>query len=391
MMKRQRSTTITLGLLIALTGATRAQSPIDAFADGAVVTRPAFSQLRIFAEVAVPPGQVTFGDVLSLSEADPRLVAAIRDLPAASDPVGANGAMMLSHGELRERLASVGVNMALVTLTGARVCRITAAAAPGSADAAQETDITAAPVLLASAPQTPAFSTPTISAASVDATRAARPRSGNTLADAIEAHVARELAQYGGEPEIAFGVGSEALCGLMAPTFTFNVRSVSGSPLGTRTFRVEISRDGQPQREVSLIGHVRLIRPVVVAERPLNLGQVIAPLDVRIEERAFDQLDDLGLAEPGAIIGQQAARFMRVGELVKETDVKRASLVRRSQRIKLVQSGGGVHVEFVGSALEAGAWGDTIRVRIGETRGDRRETLGRVIGPGRVELVTSDA
>ncbi|MCA9242524.1 MAG: flagellar basal body P-ring formation protein FlgA [Phycisphaerales bacterium] len=377
---------ISIRLIVATLMASVSTGVAQVTPEEAPVMRPAFSQLRMYAEVAVAPGQVTFGDVLSFDDADPQLIEAIRDLPVTRSASTCPGALMLSHDEVRAQLRSVGVNMALITLTGARVCRVTAVAQPAaSGDASANNTLQTAPVLLASAP--PADDRAIVTGQTTTTTARVHTGGVSTLQDAIHAYVARELAPYG-EPEIGYGVGSEALLSLMAPPFSFSVRSAAGSPLGTRTFRVTISRDGRDQREVAVVAHVRLIRPVVVAERPLNLGQVIAPLDVRVEKRPFDTLENVELAEPGAVIGQQASRFMRIGEVVTEKDIKRAALVQRSQRVKLIQTQGGVHIEFIGSALESGGFGETIRVRVGESRRDRQEALGRVVGPGRVELIS---
>ncbi len=304
---------------------------------------------------------VTLGDVLSLAEADPRLAERIAREPLVSD-LPAPARLKVTHEQIRQRLSELNVNMARVLIVGAMECDVRVEAPAAGTDA-------------------------TASEPSGLMHEAAEPGGESTLAAALRAQIAEELSNLGGQPEVQFDVGSMDVLNLTSPPWEFVIRSADREKLGTREFTVVIRRDSKHSRTVRIAARVRLVRPVVVAVRPLNLGAYIKPEDVAFEQRVFEAGDELGVDTMDALLGHQVRSFVAAGQMVRAADVKPVDMVTRSQRVTVVNDGRGVNLRLAGVALENGTYGETVRVRIGESRTDRRVVRGLVTSFGTVRLM----
>ncbi len=359
----------------------------SATAPGDELIRIEVSTLRLRPEVVVEGSAVTLADVVISDEVDPRLTARFGEILLADELDG--GGATIRHQQIIEALERAGVNMARVLLGGSLACNVRCEPPAGAAAQAS----TPAPFVdpsradaaaggtLGSAAMAPAFADDAHEA--VDAATSSGRR---TLAEHVREHIATDIASLGGSPQVEFERGAEDLLGLSSPTFEFDVRSTGGRQLGLREATVMIRRDGKLQRTARIRCNVRLIKPVVVAARPLNVGTFIRAEDLRAEERIFDRADAAGESDVRGLVGKQLRRFVPANEMVGAADVKSADLVKRSRPVTVVGSGGGVSLQLTGVALDSGDLGDSIRVRIGEDRTDRRILRGVVTGLGTVRI-----
>ncbi len=337
-------------LLITLTAAI-------ARADGADVNR---LKLRGYATVY---GQtVTLSDVLDLSAADPRLVQQIAD-----EPIGPADEQQtaVTHAQVVRRLDELGVNLGRVLVSGALQCQVTRQAS--ATPATQHADPEGAPLL-----RTP---------------RTHDSRGKGTLADILRAHVSAGLAELGGQAEVRFERAGQEFLRLTTPPWDFKISSGGREKLGLREFRVVIRRDGQAQRTVHVFAKVKLVREVLVARRPLSLGNSVRRADVGLETRVFEHGADIGLSSIDEVVGQQIKRFVPLGEMVSRDALKSVDLVRRSRPVTIVGAKTGVEVRLTGMAMDSGSYGDTVRVRIGNDRRRRQVLRGVVTGLGTVRLL----
>ncbi|MBN2447187.1 MAG: flagellar basal body P-ring formation protein FlgA, partial [Phycisphaerae bacterium] len=140
------------------------------------------------------------------------------------------------------------------------------------------------------------------------------------------------------------------------------------------------------QRSVPLFVNVRLVKDVLVAGRPLNVGTFVRPEDITKEQRTFDRIEDVGLDDPAAAIGQEVKQYVAVDGMLRVSDLKPVDLVKRGRPVSITGGSGGVVAQIAGSALDSGSYGDSVRVRLGNTRNDRREVHATVTGIGTVRL-----
>jgi flagella basal body P-ring formation protein FlgA len=343
---------------------------LPATAWGDELIRREVSRLKLRPQVNVCGAAVTLADVLTFTEADPRLGAEIGHQPVNPD-LQPPARTVFTHDRIVERLGELGVNLSRVLVGGALSCRVTLEPAPA------QTGIEAAPAWVGAHSRYTAL-----------LTRLPATDEGNTLADALRNYVNAELASLGGTAEIEFERAGREFLTLTRPPWEFIIRSSSGGDkLGLREFEVVIRRDGRTQRTARLAARVRLVKNVLVARKPLGIGTFVRQEDVAFEPRMLERRQDVGLDEVGQIIGQQVKRYIPVGEMIGRGDIKAVDLVKRSRPVSVNSAGDGVSVRLTGMALDSGGYGDTVRVRIGESRKDLRILRGVVTGVGSVSLI----
>jgi flagella basal body P-ring formation protein FlgA len=331
------------------------------------------SRVKLRAQATVYGPTATLADVLVLTEAGPELAQALEGKPVFTD--GRSDAQRtVTHAQIVQRLDELGVNLARVLVSGAARCEVTlqtSPPAPPTGDvvlAADEQIIRTKPSRGAAAPL----------AAAVPGAR--------TLGETLRAHLDNELKELGGQADLEFDRAGQEFIQLTSPPYEFDVSSTGGDKLGLREFRVVIRQDKRVQRTVQIFAHVRLTRPVVVAKRPLSIGNAIRPDDVAVETRVFDSTTGLGLGSVEQAIGQQVKKYVALGGLVGPDSIKSVDLVERARPVTILGAGTNVQVRLTGVALDAGGYGDTVRVRLGDTRTGRREVRGTVTALGTVRI-----
>lgn len=320
------------------------------------VIAPEISRLRLRPMVVVRQPAVLLGDVIDFSAGDGRLVEAIADKPMGVD-VPAAGEVEISYDLVNKRLAALGVNRARVLLSGASSCTVRR-----EAPAADAATTPSAPLI--------------------------NPKGGEstTLAELLRARIGHELESLAGTPQVEFEAAGREFLELKSPDFDFTIRSDKPGSLGLREFQITLKRDGKFQRVIPIGAQVRLARRVLVAAKPLNVGSHVSREALEYAERVFASNEDLGVEHVEQIVGQQVKTFVPAGQLVRTRDLKAVDLVRRSQPVT-VEGGGSVGIRVTGVALDNGTYGDTVRVRLGEGRANRREVRGTVSGVGTVRIL----
>lgn len=109
---------------------------------------------------------------------------------------------------------------------------------------------------------------------------------------------------------------------------------------------------------------VQAITSYVVASRQIPAGQVVTGDDLS------SRTGDLGLLPPGVItqpelaIGLTARSALGAGQPVRREMLKAREVITSGQNVKVISVGSGFEVSNAGTALNAGAVGSTIRVRL---------------------------
>jgi flagella basal body P-ring formation protein FlgA len=320
------------------------------------------SRLKLRPQVYACGDTVTLADVLDFGQADPRLLAEIGEQPAVAELV-APTQTQITHDQIVDRLEELGVNLARVLVSGALSCQVTLETAPAEAVTDEAGD-----------------DAPLVRQRSNEA-------GATTLAGVLRARIEGELSSTGGTVEIEFERAGQEFLELTTPPFDFSIRGNRGEKLGLREFSITLRRDGRVQRTVRIGARVKLVKPVLVAAKPLNVGAYVKRDSLEYATRIFTSGQDLGIDQE--IIGQRVNSFVPVGQMIRTGDLKLVDLVRRSQPVTVIGSvtdSEAVSMRITGDALDSGGYGDTIRVRLGDSRENYREVRGVVSGVGTVRL-----
>jgi len=332
---------------------------------GADLIEKEVSRLKLRPQTRVCGDVVTLADVLNFSQADPRLPDEIGDKAIATG-AAAPAETAVTHDQVVKRLEALGVNMARVLVSGALSCRVTLEAPL----AEKQTE----------GGETPLMRTPS------------RIDGAATLADLLRAKIEDGLAAHNGRVEVEFEHAGGEFLELTSPPFDFSIIADRGRKVGLREFRVTLKRDGRIQRTVRLGARVKLIKQVLAATTPLNVGAYVRRNSLEYASWEFtrdEDFGDFGIEHVEQVVGQKVKNFVPAGQMVRLSDLKSVDLVRRSQPVTVVGAAPGsanVNMRITGDALDSGGYGDTIRVRLGNSRDNYREVRGLVVGVGTVQM-----
>ncbi|MDQ2068496.1 flagellar basal body P-ring formation chaperone FlgA [Natronospira bacteriovora] len=140
---------------------------------------------------------------------------------------------------------------------------------------------------------------------------------------------------------------------------------------------------GPVQWRVFVPVSLQVMSAVVVAQGPLQRGQVIGPEDIGVETRNTGALRREYFTRPEDLLGMRLRRHVAPGSILQANHVEIQQLVRRGQRLMLLASNGRVEISMAGRALQDGARGQRIRV---ENLSSGKELEGIVTGEGTVEI-----
>ncbi|HZL34296.1 MAG TPA: flagellar basal body P-ring formation chaperone FlgA [Tepidisphaeraceae bacterium] len=328
--------------------------------------------LELRGEATVGGPQVTLRQICRWADADRTIFAPVADLVVARCQ-GNAPFQSITINEIRRTLRDAGVNLAAVRFAGTTNCTVTrsdvkydeksalaqwANAKNGQLPAAAPWDLpTTRPAAQLAAEKLNAATTARARAA--QGVAAPRPR---TLLDLLLADAALRLALPVEQLQITFNPADEKLLNLAEPQFKFNLEARYVRNLGDVSWDVLIVTEGGTKK-VTVNAMARAWQKQVVVSRAMAYRQVIRNDDV-IEHRVLaDRLPDDPLLAVEQVVGQEAARELKPGTVITARMVSPVPLVKTGQFIAVTLTSGNVRIKTVGRAMEAGSFGQTVRVR----------------------------
>lgn len=203
----------------------------------------------------------------------------------------------------------------------------------------------------------------------------------------LELEIARRLEVEVGErlalgPEVVVKVG-ELDAG--EPRALKNGRLVSlelsskGRPVGWVTVKATIAHK-KTQRDHWLRAEVKALAPTLVARRAIERGQTLAEGDLRLTLMPLTE-DRLEAFEPA--LGASLRWPVAAGEAISRRALDKPDAVTRGMSVQVIVSQPGFVIKAPAEAMDAGALGEEVSVRLGS---NRRVMRGVVTGPGEVEV-----
>lgn len=334
-------------------------------------------------------------DVAALSGFDAATMDRLSTLVIAPVPLS-GGLRRIDVEQVRLALDAARLNLAEITIMGAARCDVRATAPPPPPAEISETTTNQDAAARGPAPRFPgegvhpartALGSRHAADASHNASAPTRDHapSPDTLEFALRNHIAAWTTDLGGRVDVRFGAAHRPALALRSPDcrFVIRPRDAAVDHVGMVWFDVEVQRDDKPVQIVPILAEITLLRPVVVAARVINYGQEITPRDIRMEERPFRKLDDLGVTEASAAIGAESRRALRPGDMLRPRDLQSKPLVRRNELVTVWSRAGGVVVHSTARAMRQGWLGDVIELR---AEGAESRFMGQVSGPGTVTV-----
>lgn len=129
---------------------------------------------------------------------------------------------------------------------------------------------------------------------------------------------------------------------------------------------------------------VKVMKPVVVASRPLSSNQLIAQGDIKLLQWDIGSLQHGYLNSTQLVIGQQLKYPVSIGSVIKPNSLQAQKIVHRGEQIMLVAMAGQMEVRMSGIALDDATLGERVRVKNSTSK---RIVEGVVDAPGIVKVL----
>ncbi len=129
--------------------------------------------------------------------------------------------------------------------------------------------------------------------------------------------------------------------------------------------------------------YIRVLQAAIVPVRDLRRGETLGPDDVRVAEIDVARIRGGLVRTIDVAVGKRLRGSVREGQPLRESQIEVVPIVERGDRVMLVLESGGLRIQAIGRAQEAGAIGQWIRVLNVDSR---REVSGRVDPDGKVHV-----
>jgi flagella basal body P-ring formation protein FlgA len=165
--------------------------------------------------------------------------------------------------------------------------------------------------------------------------------------------------------------------------------SLSVSPQNGRFDALVQIDQGERNDRAHLRGTLTETVSVTVLNRSLSRGDLVSAEDVRVDRQPRNRaVGRIAVVEPSEIVGRQARRSLRAGQVIAAADFARPQVVARGETVTVVFRAKSLRVTTRGQALSAAAVGDTVSVLNPQSK---RTLQGTVAAPGLVEIVAAPA
>jgi flagella basal body P-ring formation protein FlgA len=296
----------------------------------ALATVAEAATVRVQPTAVAADAKVTVADVAVIEEAGEGLHERLAAIVVAYLPAGSTTREIRAES-LREAIAAAGVNSSKVNLTGAVRCRVTVQGAASSGRGAFLT--------------------------------------------AIERYL------RGAAPKARFSVADVEIDFEYKPDFVPVVTAVQPSA-AVGPVRFDVADAADPSVKVGhLYAELSKSVPALVARRRMVGGHKVVGDDLEVAYVSAAEAPDF-CSELSEVIGRRTLRTITAGEVLRAGCLENRTVIKRRDQVTFLVRTKSMTASVRTLALEDGAVGDVVRLR---RLGQRREYLGRVIGPGKAE------
>jgi flagella basal body P-ring formation protein FlgA len=296
----------------------------------AIATVAEAATVRVQPTAVAADAKVTVADVAVIEEAGEDLNERLGAIVVAYLPEDCASRVIRAES-LREAITAAGVNPSRVNLTGAVRCRVTF---EGAASSGRGALLAAAECYL----------------------RGAAPKARFSVADL----------------EIDFEYTTD-----FVPVVTAVQPSAAVGPV-----RFDVADAADPSVKVGhLYADLSKSVPALVAKRRMVGGHKVGGDDLEVAYVSAAEAPDF-CSELSEVIGRRTLRTITAGEVLRTSCLENRIVIKRRDQVTFLVQTRTMTASIRTLALEDGAVGDVVRLR---RLGQRREYLGRVIGPGKAE------
>lgn len=328
----------------------------------------------------------TAGETVKLGDIATLHGDAAEELAGVEIATATGGDQVVQMIDVRRKLDEAGVHWGKITLRGAT--RIVVSGRDLGGDTPQErrdsksdqrTHIAANLVGAIDLGSTTAPVEPVTPTESIDEQPIHAPSGpARTLRRILVEMILDRIAAHPSDVRLTFDRESDVVLDLTDADFRFEIEPVGSRPIGRVPIIVRRYNAGQIAGTERIRVDVAVRKAVVVAQRTLGRGQMVAASDVAVEVRWLDSMTGDPVSSVDAVVGQRVAGMIRQGRTIGAEDVTAPVMIKRGQVATIRVISGTLVLKTVARALDDASRGDSIRFRNDRTR---EEFIARVTGP----------
>jgi flagellar basal body P-ring formation protein FlgA len=189
-----------------------------------------------------------------------------------------------------------------------------------------------------------------------------------TLRQSLIDDVATRLNLSADSLQVDFKTQDEKVLNISSPLFRYQIDPISVRNLGKISWNVAIIGNDGSSKKVIVNAEARAWQNQLLINKPVSMGQVIQASDITPHRALVNEMPDDPLVTQEQVIGQQAARELKSGTILTARLIDPVQLVKTGQFVTITLDQGTVKIRTVARALEAGSFGQTIRVKNESTK-----------------------
>lgn len=146
----------------------------------------------------------------------------------------------------------------------------------------------------------------------------------------------------------------------------------------------QVACRGTSQWTILVPAQATVFRPMAVASRNLQRGELVNTEDVGVEVLDVSQYRQGYSNDPDDIIGKELKYPVNKGDAFRESALNTQLAIKRGDEVSLEALAGGIRVVTTGTAISNGRIGQQIRVKNNQSA---RIVSAKVVGPGKVQSI----
>lgn len=146
-----------------------------------------------------------------------------------------------------------------------------------------------------------------------------------------------------------------------------------------------VRKDGYTD-EVEIKSSIKITMPFVILKHSLKPGSIIKRSDVTTVIKKVSRMSPYYFHDINNVIGLEAVSPLRKNQILSSHLLQRPLDIKQGDQIRVIITRSGLEITTLGTTLDNGYIGDTIRIRL--SLGDKKIMKGKVINADTVQILS---
>lgn len=163
----------------------------------------------------------------------------------------------------------------------------------------------------------------------------------------------------------------------------FSAKEIRSRKRGRSTFEVFAKVKGEAPLRIRVDANIDEWAEVPVARHSIQRGSVVSERDLMRARLNIAAIPPDSSTDEAAIIGYEATQTIQQGDVFRNATLNIPAMIENGEKVTMVYKLKGLSATATGIAMQAGAAGDSIRIR---NTSSKKILVGKVVEPGLVKV-----